>query len=345
MQKQGAGITPVRDPAAWRTDELPANDWMLEIPDRVHSELSAEVKCINVTVCDGWTQEVVRHSLPATRELVRDLEEQIMHGRGFVLLRGLNPEWNDTELRAAYWILGKLLGTPLSQNSYGELLCDVMDRGMPNRAAKGSGFVRGYETNAHLGFHTDRADIVGLMCVRQARSGGLSSLASSISIHDKLRETAPDLLEALYRGTNYLNVEEGGDRRIARIPVFSFEGGLVSCRYSRGHMKTAMQNGVEFSQTEIAAIGAMDAYAESNEFRLDMMLQRGDIQLINNYTILHARTEFIDHPEQHLKRCMSRLWLKSNHPRPLAQHFEPYEGIPETLPVRQGVNAQLGVLR
>lgn len=345
MQKQVTGIAVTRDPAAWRADELSASDWTIEIPDRVHSELAAAVKDIDTTVRDGWTEDVVRQSLVATREFVRDVEVQIMHGRGFVLLRGLNSSWSDIELRAAYWILGKLLGTPLSQNSFGELLCDVMDRGLPNRTAKGSGFVRGYETNAHLGYHTDRADIVGLMCVRPAKSGGMSSLSSSISIHDRLMQTAPELLDALYRGTNYLNVEEGGDRRITRLPVFAHAGGLVSCRYSRGHMKTAMQNGVDFSEAEIAAIGAMDAYAESDEFRLDMMLQRGDIQFINNYTILHARTEFVDFPEPHLKRCMSRLWLKSNRPRPLAPQFEPYEGIPATLPARQGINAQLGELR
>jgi hypothetical protein len=112
---------------------------------------------------------------------------EINHGRGFLLVRGLpRDRLSDAALRAIFWGTGLYFGTPVSQNSYGDMLGDVYDEGV-----KMGERVRGYRTNQRLMFHTDRCDIVGLLCVRQAKSGGLSSIVSSTRIYHEIARNHP----------------------------------------------------------------------------------------------------------------------------------------------------------
>ena len=48
-----------------------------------------------------------------------------------------------------------------------------------------------------------------------------------------------------------------------------------------------------------------------------MYLESGDIQFMNNYTVIHARTNYIDHAEPELKRHLMRLWLAVPQGQPL----------------------------
>jgi hypothetical protein len=59
---------------------------------------------------------------------------------------------------------------------------------------------------------------------------------------------------------------------------------------------------------------------------LDMDPKVGDIQLCNNYVILHSRTNFVDHPEIERRRHMIRLWLTMDERRPLSGGFPPHNG-------------------
>lgn len=318
--------------AAWlATDLSKSTTWAITIPEEVIAEIGTVEAEIASPEHGSKPRGEVRWALPATRSFAARLEREILFGRGFALLQGLDPSRSDAWLRSVYWLIGCLIGTPLSQDSHGSLLTDVTDRGLPKNAPKGNGFVRGYETNEHLGFHTDRADIVGLLCIRPAKSGGTSSIASALSVHDKMAAEAPHLLDALYNGLLYPNVEEGGDRSVRRIPVFSSKDGIVSCRYSRGHYGTAIKNGLPYTDDEIAALDFVDRLAADQSCRLDMELQRGDIQFINNFTTLHSRTEYVDDEDPRLHRCLARLWLKGRHARPLHERFEPYVGIPATI--------------
>jgi hypothetical protein len=54
-----------------------------------------------------------------------------------------------------------------------------------------------------LSLHVDLAQIVGLMCVRQARQGGYSQYTSGLAVHNEVLATRPDLMPILYRGFPY----------------------------------------------------------------------------------------------------------------------------------------------
>ena len=272
-------------------------------------------------------QPVARAALPAAAAWLADIEREVMQGRGFVVLKGLDPALDDGMLRACYWIILSLMGRPVSQNSYGELLCEVKDQGVKLGEAR----VRGYMTNADLKFHTDRAAMVCLLCTQRARSGGVSRISSAVTVFNHLIRERPDLVPVLANGLNYMSVEEGGDISVKRVPIFDMQDGVLSCRYSRNTLSTAILKGAPYTDAEKESLDVVDAIADRPELCLEMTLERGQIQLVNNFTTLHARTDFVDWPEAERKRCMVRGWVSTNLRRPVGRHFDDYEGIPKTL--------------
>jgi hypothetical protein len=320
----------ISHPSAWLAADVVTrtDQWIQVLPTQVRREIESAASAIRRQDLNALiASELEPSQLPLARDFMAGIEREVMEGRGFVLLRGLSPDLDDSMLRACYWLIVNLLGRPISQNSYGDRLCDVTDTGRE----LGGRRVRGYQTNAELKFHTDRCDLVGLLCLRPAMSGGRSSIASAVTAYNQLVERQPEMMAPLIAGMNYLNIEEGGDSSIRRLPVFHLQDGVLSVRYSRNSYQTAMQHGAPYTDTERAALDAVDAIAADPALRLDMDLMRGDMQLINNYTTLHSRTAFQDWPEAERKRCMVRAWLRTHLRRPVGPHFSDYEGVPVTL--------------
>ena len=318
-------LVQIDHPSAWRASEM-ANPalWQATLPGPVLDELLAETGRMDTTSNATISRHAVDPArVPQAAKFMAQIEHEVMAGRGFALLRGLDPSLPDATMKAAYWVMGALMGKAVSQNVHGETLTDVRDYGKPMHGKK----VRSYETNANLKLHTDRAEMVGLLCLRPARSGGLSSVCSSIAVYNAMLAEHPDLLEPLFTGPHCVRNEAAGKSFFYRMPVLSIEDGALSCRYSRNNLDTAMRYGAPYTQAEKDAIDMFDRYAADPGFCLDMMLQRGEIQLINSFTTLHARTEFEDFSEEDRRRCMVRFWLTTNTRRPLAGHFADYAGI------------------
>ncbi len=317
-------LAQIDHPSAWRAADTRPEEWQATLPAPVLDELLAEAARIDTTDNAAISRHAVDPArVPKAAAFMAGIEQEVMAGRGFALLRGLDPALPDATMKAAYWVMGALMGRPVSQNVHGETLTDVRDYGKQMHARQ----VRSYETNANLKLHTDRAEMVGLLCLRRARSGGLSSVCSSIAVYNAMLAEHPNLLEPLFTGPHCVRNEAAGKSFFYRMPVLSIVDGALSCRYSRNNLDTAMRYGAPYTQQEKDAIDRFDAYASDPRFRLDMMLERGEIQLINSFTTLHARTEFEDHPQEDRRRCMVRLWLTTHTRRPLAPHFADYGGI------------------
>ena len=326
----------VNDATAWKGADY-ANDtsWIYTLSAAQVEELAAAAgQCVRrgLSVTDITAGDF---PLKSMAPVIAGWAGEINHGRGFVLVKGLPRErFADDEVRAMFWGIGRHLGNPVSQNSYGDMLGDVYDEGVKLGAR-----VRGYRTNQLLRFHSDRCDMVGLLCVRQAREGGLSSLVSSTRVWNEVVQNRPEYVEPLMNGYYYVSVEEGGEVVPRRVPVYSIEDGVVSCRILRNTIETARKMGyANYSELEEAALDHMDGLVNRDDLRLDMMLGAGDMQFINNYTTLHARTEFVDYPEPERRRRMVRLWLHSfgmRRPR-RAGIFRDYEGVEKTLSRNRG---------
>ena len=315
-------------PNAWRGDELARDtSWLVRLTD---AEIADVERALAVARASGKPLgQIGRAEFPLTvmRARLDAALADMYDGRGFVVLRGLPVRrWSDDDTGLVFWGFGRYLGSPLYQNPQGELLGHVYDHGR----TYGNIDVRGYETNAYLPYHTDAGDMVGLLCLRRSLEGGLSSIVSSVTVHNEILANHPEYLGLLYNGFYYIRREAAlTERGVSErpIPVFGARDGVVSCRYIRNQINAgAVKREIPLTTLEKAALDYLDECTRRPDLRLDMDLEPGDIQFINNYTILHSRTGFVDGPEPHQKRHMLRLWLKFPKPWPLSAEFPAHMG-------------------
>ena len=173
--------------------------------------------------------------------------------------------------------------------------------------------IRGYQTRVHLPFHCDKADLVGLMCLQTAKEGGESCISSSVAIHNEIQRARPDLLEALYepfyidhRGEEF---DDGDPFYIA--PVFAIHKEHFYARFGQRYAETAQRfpQVPRLTPAQTEGMELFSTLALSDAFRLDMIFQRGDIQLLNNHLIVHSRTDYEDWPEPERRRHLLRMIL------------------------------------
>ena len=165
----------------------------------------------------------------------------------------------------------------------------------------------------------------GLLCLRPARSGGLSSISNAVTVYREIEKANPEYLEPLKRGYHYIRREAALTESPVsekRVPVFGEKDGIVSCRIVSNQIEAgAKKMGKLLEGLERKALDRFVELSGSKPIRLDMDLQQGDIQLINNYTTLHSRTEYEDYPEPERRRHMLRLWLVFKEGWPLPESF------------------------
>ena len=251
------------------------------------------------------------------------LKETLIHGHGFEVLRGLPIETYDQQMAAAIFCgIGAHLGSARSQNAEGHILGHVRNIGAdPNDPN-----ARIYQTAARQTFHTDSADIVGLMCLREAKEGGDSLLVSAETIYNRMRAARPDLLARLFdpiatdrRG----EVPEGMDPFMT-IPPLSWHEGKLTVFYQRQYIDSAQRfpEAMRLSPDHIAALDMFDDLANDPELHLKMRLAPGDMQFVYNHAQLHDRTGFTDWPDPAQRRHLFRLWLSPTGDRALPEVFK-----------------------
>jgi len=255
--------------------------------------------------------------LPATLQMVRD---RIENDLGLYVLRGLPVErYSKDELRLIYWGVGLHLGTAVSQSSKGDFLGDVRNVGDKVDDDKG----RGYMSKDLLGFHTDTADVVALLVLRTAQSGGRSMFCSSVAIRDEIAATRPDLYEVLQQPFywSWKGQEADGELPYYQQPIFSEYDGRFSSRWIGTHILTAQElPGVPpLTPLQREAMTLVNALANEPRFHTSMMFEPGDFQFLNNHVVYHARTEFVDWPEPDRRRHLLRMWLAVPNSRQLAE--------------------------
>ncbi|WP_223593302.1 TauD/TfdA family dioxygenase [Neobacillus bataviensis] len=314
--------------SAWKGIELAKDDsWIYYLTEETITAL--EKALLHVQQKGLKAPEFTKEDfpIPDLAEEITYFVDELENGRGFLLIRGLPMErYTDEEASIIYWGIGLQLGLPIIQSKTGDLLGHIKNVGKDfNDNSK----VRGYQTNVHLDYHTDLADVVGLLCLRKAKSGGLSSIASAMSIYNEILEKHPEYLDILYRPFAHdLRGEEAeGQSPVVQSPIFSYFDNKLSCRYIRQYVVSAQtKTGISLSEEEIKAFDFIDSLTHDENFHIDMMMEPGDMQFVNNYTVFHSRTLFEDYEEDDRKRHLLRLWLMMPNGRKIAPDFEFYIG-------------------
>ncbi|MFD4705844.1 TauD/TfdA family dioxygenase [Gottfriedia sp. NPDC058432] len=314
--------------SAWKGIDLAKDEsWIYFLTDTTIAVLEKATLCVQQRGLKAPDFKKEDFPIPDLADEIKYFVDELENGRGFLLIRGLPMErYSDEEASIIYWGLGLHLGLPIIQSKNGELLGHIKNVGKDfNDNTK----VRGYQTNVHLDYHTDLADVVGLLCLRKAKSGGLSSIASAMSIYNEILEKHPEYLEILYRSFAHdLRGEETpGQSPVVQSPIFSYFGGKLSCRYIRQYVQSAQtKTGIFLTEEEIEAFDFIDSLTHDKNFHIDMMMEPGDMQFVNNYTVFHSRTHFEDFEEEDKKRHLLRLWLMMPNGRKIAPGFEFYIG-------------------
>ena len=171
----------------------------------------------------------------------------------------------------------------------------------------------------HIGgplvMHMDPVDVVGLLCIRRACSGGESRVVSSMAVHNCILETRPDLLEILYQGfynhRRRATREGGAPVTDYRCPLFArLADAELICSYIPSSIERAVALGnVRLNDKEREALACLNEVAQSPDLFIDMDLQPGNVQLLNNRVTLHARTDYTDWPEMERRRRLLRVWM------------------------------------
>jgi hypothetical protein len=304
---------PITDPAAWIGPHI-QNDtsWVYRFDTAAIAEIDAALahaKRANAHIPFG----PAAFPLPRLAGEMENILNDVEHGQGFKLLRGIpRSNYADDDCELLYWGLTAHLGKPISQNARGHLLGHVRDEGRTQADPN----ARAYQTSQRMDFHTDMLpmDLLGLFCLRTAKRGGASKITSALTIHNVLREERPDLLEALYGPfhIDWRGEEPDGEQGFFTLPMFSERDGKVTARInSLPYYESAARHATHYAPTAIQreALLKVQEIANRPELMLTMDFQEGDIQLVNNHTLLHAREAYEDFPEPGRERHLLRLWI------------------------------------
>ncbi len=308
---------PIIDKRAWRADTIDeASSWYHQLTEPCLAELDAWVQAVledEGPITDHYLQAGTMQACAACLKLVRTT---LFQERGFVVINQIPEHYTVAQAKACYWGIGQFLGRPLEQNIQGTLLYSVQDTGQ--NISQG---VRFSVTNSESSFHTDGAfwdeipDLIGLLCLATAKSGGENQLISGYTIHNELLENARDALQVLYQDY-YFDRRGGvleGESSVAQHPIFTQNELGLTFRYLNYYIHVAHEKvNQPLTTAQENALLAIENLLKSSDLQIEFSLKPGQMLFTNNHWILHNRTAFVDYEELERRRHYVRLWLQRN---------------------------------
>jgi Taurine catabolism dioxygenase TauD, TfdA family len=316
MTATDARRRPITSHAVWQSADIAdAGEWTIELADDQRHELVSVARSAQTsgrTIATITRADAALTSLRTTLDAVVDA---LARGRGFVLLRRFPTDLlTEAEAELAYFALGLHLGIPVSQDAAGTLLGHVRDE----RVERTGPEVRLYRTRERQDFHTDGADLIGLLCLHSARAGGESKLASSYAVYNEILRRRPDLLEVLHEPMWWdRNGEESpGEAPAFALPILHDVDGTPRFFYIGWYIRDAQRHPdvPRLTTPQREALALIETVANDPAFHVEMDFQPGDIQLLNNAVILHSREAYEDEDDDDLdqRRHLLRLWLQAH---------------------------------
>ncbi|MCG8316390.1 MAG: TauD/TfdA family dioxygenase [Pseudomonadales bacterium] len=327
----------IKDASAWEPADLLANDdWIYRLTDADIDEINAALNICSSRISDLTDINQSNFPLVEVGKKLNWVADYIENNRGVAVLKGLPVNnYSKKELQIIYIGMGTYIGAPLKQSTQGEVIQDVYDKGENLYANTG----RGTNSSNRLPWHTDRCDVVSLLCLNKAAEGGESKLASLTNVYNKILEEHPDYAAALcqpfYHGRAPFEPEDV--RQWYALPVFTQFNGKFASRYLRRFIEIGQDYAEvpRFRDVQVEALNYLDARLNDPDVCLDLPFDVGDIQFLNNFVICHSRNEYRDSPQE--SRFLFRLWLAAYNGRDLDPAFEPLYGVTAGGQLRGGI--------
>lgn len=310
--------------SAWLGREMQAREqeWLYTLSDKDIAELERAARYYLSLGRD--IGEITADDFPLSNFATHfaQLSDKLLNGIGVEVIRGLPVNTYSQEMAATIFCgIGAHLGAARSQNAAGHILGHVRDVGVdPNDPN-----VRIYQTNARQSFHTDSADVVALLCLKDAKEGGDSLLVSAETIYNEMRSSRPDLLLLLFDpiATDRRGEVPEGMKPYVTIPPFSWHDGRLTVFYQRQYIDSAQRfpEAMRLTPEHVEALDYFDELANDPDLHIKMRLVPGDMQFVYNHSQLHDRTGYLDWPEPEKRRHLFRLWLSIAGDRELPECF------------------------
>jgi hypothetical protein len=334
---------PLSGPDVWLGSDMEIRtDWIHVLAEDESADLKLAIRQVRDGHAEMYAVAASDFPLPVLGRRFEAISYALEHGCGVANIRGIPTDaFSNEELRWVLWGIGAHLGTAVSQNKAGEFFAEVKDYG----EHLGGPASRGYRTASSLRFHTDRCDVVALLCARQCRKGGESRIVSTPAIHNAMLERRPDLLDELFGPYHHSRQSEEvpGELPYYVNPVFGVHKGRFSSQYSRSYVESAQK----FNRTprlRKEQDDALDLLAVlADELCLQTRMEPGDIQLLNNHVTYHSRTAIEDFEETEKKRLVYRLWLSTPKSRELPRGYDVLWGTTDAGALRGGVTPVSGL--
>jgi hypothetical protein len=323
---------PLVDPADWGAEAMATSDaWRIKLNSNDIKDLHAAVAPFDRKGIDVMPLGKEGFALPHLAPKLAEMRGNFLYGRGFVLLRGLSVDaFGKRGSAIVFWAIGQHLSDDvLSQNKQGHVLGHVTNLGQ----SRSNPSQRGPYPREEIPFHVDCADIVGLLCMEVSKSGGKSSLVSSVAVYNEMLKRRPDLVGVLCKPLYRYRRDEvpPGMGPWYQLAVFHFHQGYFSASIEPTYISSTQRfdDVPEMTPAQKKAMAMVQSLAE--ELRFDTGFHRGDMQFCNNHVTFHTRRAYQDHEDPVRKRHLLRLWLKALDGRPLPEPFYERHGSTKTV--------------
>lgn len=316
----------IEHPAAWVGDELfGRDDWMYQLLPSEQQEIAR-----NQRLPDSLVQRL------------KFVQGALENGSGVSLIRGVPLQsFSNEGLIDFFQTIAGHVGTPISQSASGELIYSVRNAGFADEDPR----ARGPNTKKKLSFHTDRCDVIGFLCVKQAKSGGENQVVSSMTLYNEIQHQRPDLMEVLMKPFLYKRhtVDTGNQLAYTEQPIFSFCKGHFGANFLRVLIERAYASDdtPEMSDIQREALDFVDEQAARPDLHVTFTQQPGDILFVNNWVTFHRRTAFEDYPQEEQRRHLLRVWLSMPNSRPIDSSFAGNYGSTAAGAIRGGMHAAM----
>ena len=317
-------IEPATGPAVWKgSDFAGSDDWIVRLSAQDIDELNTALAAIEPKKIPVQETGAAEFPLPELGKKLKSLAKQLESGRGFGVVRGVPIDtYSEESLKILSWGMCSYFGPGIPQSHQGDWINHVIDLSDQTSAPRPEfdhiikrKTLRTNHGGGELDFHTDTTDIFALFCLRNAKSGGVSRLVSSAMVHNQILAEKPDYVKALYDGYHYMSQTDDNVGRTdkvssKRVPVFTRKGDTVQGYYISQVVQRAIDHGgVTYNSVEDDARHELQRIAERPGVAHEFLLQPGDLLVVNNRAVMHARHDYEDFPEMDRRRHLFRLWM------------------------------------
>ena len=261
-------------------------------------------------------ENINESSFPELKNEINELKtKKILLGVGLLIIDGKSfLDFSKDEIKKIYEIICNMLGTLYVQNIKSEKIIEIKDRG---KSMTSGG--RYHQTKEGGSYHTDSPhwtnvpDLVGMLCINQAKKGGTSKFVSAYTIHNQLLKEQKDGLKALYEKFYFDKRGEfkNNESKTVSEPIFVFKDNKLSFRFIIDYIVAGheIQN-VPLSKLQETGLQSLTKISENKNNVLSYDLKASDMAFFDNHRVLHGRTKFEDYEDENKKRLFLRTWIK-----------------------------------